>query len=1046
MNFWKRSILAQLVSYFTLLSVLTVGIVALAAYKRARDSLERSVIDRLTVASDLKEFQLANWVTSQRENVLLISLLPEVQAQVAKLITTENDDPRHAQAYQTLREYFTGLSKVKPDIRDISVTTNGGFVVLSLKHPELEGRYSPLGEPTTYFTRQNAGSVVPNFYRSPATGRAAITFATPLLDSQNVQMGALTVDLDLSTVDNLIRRDTGLGETAETYLVGKSGTKTVFISRKEDGNDAAVDSDKLGVHSTGIDDAIAKLDVEGEATNYAGVQVVGVYRWLTNQNLALVTEISQYEAFRPARQLAREILQIGLSSAGLLLVAVYLLSRRITQPILSIADTAIRVSEGETDLQTPVLTEDEIGILARAFNQMTEQVRRSNRELAESNQMLEQRVDEATQDLQDTLAYIASIIDNMADGLLVTDYVGRIRRFNPVLLRMYEIPATFAPELIGEPCQEIFGEAISDLIAATLGSDEPAVMVEVELAGQRVGRASATAIRSETNNTRSALAQSYLGVVILIQDITTAKEVDRMKTDFISTVSHELRTPLTSVLGFAKIIKKKFQDVIVPVIQSDEKPVKRNIKQISENIDVIVEEGERLTQLINDLLDLAKMEAGRTDWNMEMIAVEEVVRRAITATTALFEQKQLNLQQEIAPNLPPVLGDSNRLIQVVINLLSNAVKFTPHGSVTCRVYLKDNFVVVSVVDSGIGIAKADQPKVFEKFKQVGDTLVDKPTGTGLGLPISKEIVEHHGGEMWVDSELGKGSTFSFSLPLTSVPLPNVPLSNVPLPTQSTLPPEPALDKTIDGTIPAVNPADVSQFETLLQRLRQHMDNPNQVQSDRPKTVLVVDDDANIRRLLRCNLEPEGYRVEEAATGVEAIAQIKKVQPDLIILDVIMPDLSGFDVAAVLKHDPQTHHIPIMILSSFEDRERGLQLGVDCYLTKPIDTNALMREVEKLVSQPLSDQTILVMDEDASTINPFTTELQRRGHQVILVHNSQDLIDKIRTLRPHIVIANIDAAKYQTIIQTLRSEIGLDNLVFFLLADRETSPASQTSQE
>lgn len=1033
MNFWKRSILAQLVSYFTLLSVLTVGIVALAAYKRARDSLERSVIARLTVASDLKEFQLANWVTAQRENVLLISLLQEVQEQVATLITTENSDPRHIKAYQTLREYFTGLSKVKPDIRDISITTNGGFVVFSFKNKELEGRYSPLGEPTTYFTRQNAASVVPNFYRSSATGKAAITFATPLLDPQNVQMGALTVDLDLSAVDNLIRRDTGLGETAETYLVGKSGTKTVFISRKEDGEASTTGTDKLkfhdGVHSQGINDAIAKLDVQGEATNYAGVPVVGVYRWLTNQNLALVTEISQYEAFRPARQLAREILQIGLSSAGLLLVAVYLLSRRITQPILSIADTAIRVSEGETDLQTPVLTEDEIGILARAFNQMTEQVRQSNRELAESNQMLEQRVDEATQDLQDALAYIASIIDNMADGLLVTDYKGRIRRFNPVLLRMYEIPATFATELIGESCHDIFGEAISDLIATTLSSDEPAVMIEVELAGKRVGRASATAIHNETKNTRSDLAQSYLGVVILIQDITTAKEIDRMKTDFISTVSHELRTPLTSVLGFAKIIRKKFQDVIVPAIQNDEKPVKRNIRQISENIDVIVEEGERLTQLINDLLDLAKMEAGRTDWNMEMIAVEEVVKRAITATTALFEQKQLELNQEIEPGLPLVMGDSNRLIQVVINLLSNAVKFTPQGSVTCRVKLKDNFVFVSVADNGIGIAQADQPKVFEKFKQVGDTLIDKPTGTGLGLPISKEIVEHHGGTMWVESELGKGSTFFFSLPLSSVPLP----------TQSTSPSE---DGSTAEALPVVDPDGVAHFETLLQRLRQHMDSPGK-KSDRPKTVLVVDDDANIRRLLRCNLEPEGYQIEEAMNGVEAISQIKKVQPDLIILDVIMPDLSGFDVAAVLKNDPQTHHIPIMILSSFEDRERGLQLGIDCYLTKPIDTDALMREVEKLVAQPHAGQAIVVMDEDASIIHPFTTELQRRGHQVISVHNSQDLIDKIRTLRPHIVIANIDATKYQAIIQTLRSEIGLDHLVFFLLADRE---ASQHSQE
>jgi signal transduction histidine kinase len=240
-------------------------------------------------------------------------------------------------------------------------------------------------------------------------------------------------------------------------------------------------------------------------------------------------------------------------------------------------------------------------------------------------------------------------------------------------------------------------------------------------------------------------------------------ELDNMKSDFLSTVSHELRTPLTSVLGFAKIIRKRLEEVIFPTVDLNDKKVERATRQVKENISIIVSEGERLTTLINDVLDLAKMEAGRTDWNMEPLSMSEVIDRATAATMSLFDQKGLELIKDVEEDLPSVMGDNDKLIQTVINLISNAVKFADKGSVTCRVRKTGDKITVSVIDTGLGIAKEDQEKVFEKFKQVGDTLTDKPKGTGLGLPICKHIVEHHGGEIWIESERGKGSNFSFTL-------------------------------------------------------------------------------------------------------------------------------------------------------------------------------------------------------------------------------------------------------------------------------------------
>jgi len=168
---------------------------------------------------------------------------------------------------------------------------------------------------------------------------------------------------------------------------------------------------------------------------------------------------------------------------------------------------------------------------------------------------------------------------------------------------------------------------------------------------------------------------------------------------------------------------------------------------------------------IDDVLDLAKIEAGKVEWHSDEVSIAEVIDRAMAATSSLLHNRGLESLREVEEGLPKVTGDRDRLIQVAINLISNAVKFTDTGSVTCRAVRSGDSIVVSVIDTGMGISAADQERVFERFKQVGDTLTDKPKGTGLGLPICREIVEHHGGSIWVGSELGRGSTFSFSLPI-----------------------------------------------------------------------------------------------------------------------------------------------------------------------------------------------------------------------------------------------------------------------------------------
>ncbi|MEW6223380.1 MAG: GAF domain-containing sensor histidine kinase [Chloroflexota bacterium] len=248
-----------------------------------------------------------------------------------------------------------------------------------------------------------------------------------------------------------------------------------------------------------------------------------------------------------------------------------------------------------------------------------------------------------------------------------------------------------------------------------------------------------------------------------------AESANEAKSRFLANVSHELRTPLTSVVGFARLSRKRLAETVFPVVARDDPKVDRAVRQVGDNLEIIVSEGDRLTGLINDLLDLARIESGRFEWRMTRIGLDDVVRRALAATSALFEVSGLALETAVEDDLPAIDGDPDRLVQVVINLVSNAVKFTPAGAVHVAVARDGDGVRVAVADSGRGIAPEDRERIFEPFRQASDTVPDEPRGTGLGLPISRQIVEAHGGTMGLESAPGAGSTFWFRIPAAGGP-------------------------------------------------------------------------------------------------------------------------------------------------------------------------------------------------------------------------------------------------------------------------------------
>ena len=503
-------------------------------------------------------------------------------------------------------------------------------------------------------------------------------------------------------------------------------------------------------------------------------------------------------------------------------------------------------------------------------------------------------------------------------------------------------------------------------------------------------------------------------------------ELDLMKTNFLSTVSHELRTPLTSVIGFARIMQKKFETVLYPALsEHEDKKVQKAIRQVMDNTTIIVEEGQRLTTLINDVLDLAKMEAGRVDWNITELSIEDIIDRGITSTSSLLANKPIKMGKDIADNLPLCEGDHDRLIQVVINLISNAIKFTDVGKVTLKARFIGNELVVSVIDSGSGIKPEDQPLVFEKFKQVGDTMTDKPQGTGLGLPICKEIIEHLGGRLWVESEIGVGSAFMFSLPIS-------------------------LQKHDTGAVtqkdrvkykPTVTTSDGDEIsiiwrttsESLEKALRSSLE-PVIVGVDNAPNILVIDDNINIRQFLHQELSAVGYEVREASSGAEGLAMIVEKKPDLIVLDVKMPHLNGFEVAVRLHTNPVTLAIPVIFHTIAEDKSLSEQLGVECYLTKPVKDTDLLAAVKKFLKIPSARKKILLFIGDLDKRRTWFSLLECCGFEVSAIDNVVQGIDSAVAFSPDLVIAEVSLANQYNIIQQLRAELGLEKTLFTLLDD------------
>jgi PAS domain S-box-containing protein len=430
-----------------------------------------------------------------------------------------------------------------------------------------------------------------------------------------------------------------------------------------------------------------------------------------------------------------------------------------------------------------------------------------------------------------------------------------------------------------------------------------------------------------------------------------AEEANRTKSEFLANMSHELRTPLNAVIGYSEILEEDAEDAG----QEHFIPDLRKIRNA----------GKHLLGLINDVLDLSKIESGKMELHLESFGLGTMLKAVVETVQPMVEKNGNELTVNYPPNLGTITADSVKLRQCLINLLSNASKFTERGQIRLDVGREANGnVVFQVSDTGIGMTQEQMKKLFQAFSQVDSSTTRKYGGTGLGLAIAKQFITMMGGEIGVESQLGVGSTFTFKLPQE------------------------------------VKPGEKIVPSTVVQRSPQPI-----AKSSASKTVLAIDDDPEARELLQRTLAKKGYRVVTANGGQEGLKLAAEVRPDFITLDVQMPDMDGWLVLAALKDNPAIAEIPVIMLTMVEDRDLAYALHAADYLVKPIDSDRLQAILQRYQSRQ-SSGPVLVVEDDLDSSQLLCKLLDRQGWSVERAENGLEALKSLQTKVPSLVLLDL----------------------------------------
>ena len=744
MTFFGKSFVSRLVAGFLVLSLLAVAATSLVAFSVARKILYGSVYDRLTVAATLKENELDRWIEDQKQEVVYLAKSPAIRDNAAILIGRDENHPYYQQAHIALTENCNAFIKRNPYFREIEIISAEGVVLHStqIEHEKSFHNHD------TFFLEGLKNTYIQNVYPSSSNYEPTLTVATPMTNEFGIKNGVLAVHFNLEWMNRLIIENIGLGETGVTYLIDQYGD---FVTQVY--GDA--DDYPGGVHTEGIDAAISGKNGFGQYLNFRGEQVLGVYRWLEERQLALLCEISTEEALAPARSVGMTIILFGSFISVLSAVAIYLLARQIAKPVISMAKTSSRIADGDLDLNVPVKYDDEVGELARSFNRMVEQLRNMYLTASRSEEKYRLLVENQTDmvvkiDPEMRLLFASPSFCEMF-GVEENEVLGKkFTHFDTV--QDEESLAVFVNSMLSPPYSDFHEHQAETEFGmrwfawvSTAVLDADGGLAEIVSVGRDVtDRKMAEVELEKYQKNLESIIEERTSRLRDTQSELLQKERLAALGQLAATVSHEIRNPLgtirNAVYSLDEAITRSEYDYVSKMTELAERNIDRCDRIINEMLDFT-----RNRQLIEEQIDF--------DQWLEALLDEQTIPDDI--------QLQRDLKCGSVVNF-----DTELLRRVILNILTNAFQAfdgkendVNRVTMSSRLLQEAGELEVTISDNGCGISEENMAKIFEPLFST------KGFGVGLGMAIVKNIIEDHSGELLVDSLPGDGTSVTFRIPV-----------------------------------------------------------------------------------------------------------------------------------------------------------------------------------------------------------------------------------------------------------------------------------------
>lgn len=887
---------------FFIAVLIPLSIIMPIIYYMASNGMKNAIFAHLATTAQSRTHHIETFLEMQKSRIIPLS-----QGIIFEdLLHANKQDPHYADKLDVTIRRLSRTEKANEYIYEVFVLNAKGIAVTSSDRRKIGLDRSS----DAYFLEAKSVPYIKDAYYSKITGKPAIAVSAPIIDTETKKfLGVVVAEISLNELNRITTDRTGLGKTGEVYLVNKQGLmitpsrfiKDTFLKLKVDTENTRKyfeDVKKFGTeeheHDTFVFD------------DYRGVRVLGIHSHMLKPQWALLAEIDESEALAPVAGLKTVFTVSALFALMITWFVGTFVSRIISRPIHKLRKGAEIIGQGNLDYKIAIDTKDELGQLSQAFNKMTADLKNRTTSIDELNKEIAIRR-QVEEELQESKNQLKTVLNSVHAGIVtinVEDHV--IVDINSFALKLI---GASREDVIGRVCHKYICPAekgkcpITDLGQKFDGSERRLLTAKGEFVPIL------KTVTSVTMKGSKYLIESFVDISRLKQteeDLRKAKEeaedANRAKSSFLASMSHEIRTPMNAVIGMADLLS----DTPLTDMQK-------------EYLDMLTVSANNLLDVINDVLDMSKIEAGHLEIEKAEFDLRDVVELVAVALGARASKKDLELLYKLKSDVPRyILGDSTRLRQILINLASNSIKFTEKGEIVVNVEIlerngDDIILHFSVKDTGIGISKERLSKIFESFTQADSSTTRKYGGTGLGLTISKQLVEKMNGKIWVESEMGKGSTFHFTIRSLAVEKPEE---------KKETPEKRAIESALKG---------------------------------KPLEVLLAEDNIINQKVAVRILEKQGWQVTVANNGKEAVEISAKSEFDLILMDVQMPEMDGLEATVKIRkrEEGSDKHIPIIALTAHafeEDKKRCLDAGMDRYATKPIKIRELFAVIEEVLEK------------------------------------------------------------------------------------------------